>query len=300
MGDLPAPEPSEDEVCIGVEYAGVNPVDGKIAQGLLKERISHQFPLILGWEASGSVHSLGKNVRDLSVGDKVYTYCRKPTVQYGSFAEYLTVSAQHVALVPKNLSMAEAAAIPLAGLTAWQSLFERAQLGPDETVLIHGGGGGVGSFAIQWAKYSDSFVITTVSKEKFEYVKRLGADEVIDYKKVDFVRYLRETHPFGIEVVLDTLGNAIYKKSFEVLKQGGRILSLLEQPDLVRSEKFKVKAGYHFVEPSGHQLKEIAQIFEHGRAIPPKIEIMKLEDAPKAIDTIKQGHTTGKIVLQIH
>ncbi len=299
VGHLQEPKPEENEVCIAVEYAGVNPVDAKIAEGLLQTRMPHRFPIILGWDASGTIHSFGRNVKGWSLGDKVYAYCRKPVIQYGSFAEYITLPAENVALIPQNLTLLEAASIPLSGLTAWQSLFEKAQLKPDETVLIHGGAGGVGSFAIQWAKFSDSLVITTVKEEKKEYVKHLGADEIIDYEKTDFVKHIREIHPFGIEVVFDTIGKTIYTRSFEVLRQGGRIVSLLEQPNLALAEKFQVKAEYHFVEPSGHELREIAQLFEHGKAIVPKIEVMDLDDAAKAIDLIRQGHTTGKIVLKI-
>ncbi len=299
VGQLPKPEPGEGEVSIAVEYAGVNPVDGKVAQGLLKERLPHQFPLILGWEASGSVHSLGKNATGVSIGDKIYTYCRKPTVQHGSFAQYLTVLASDIAIVPQSLSMAEAAAVPLSGLTAWQSLFEKAHLKPDEKILIHAGGGGVGSFAIQWAKFSGAYVIVTASKEKEKYVKQLGADEVIDYRNVNFVDEIRKNHPFGIEVVFDTLGKDIYTKSFEVLKQGGRLVSLLEAPNTTLAEKFQVEASYHFVYPSGQSLRAIAKLFDQGKVVPPKIQVFKLDEAILAIEEIRKGHTSGKIVLKI-
>jgi NADPH2:quinone reductase len=299
VGQIPAPQPGEGEICIAVSYAGVNPADAKIAEGLFQSRIPHQFPLILGWEASGTVHALGEQVTSLSIGDKVYVYCRKPILQWGSWAEYLIFPAEDVALMPKNLSMAESAAVPLAGLTAWQALFERANLKSGEYILVHGGGGGVGGFAIQWAKSHGSKVITTASASKFAYVKQRGADEVIDYQKISFVDHIRKSHPSGIDVVFDTLGGSVYKQSFEVLKPGGRIVSILEQPNSDLAERFKVRAEYMLVHPSGKQLREIAQLFELGRAKPPNIQEFPLDQASQAISEIKKGHTVGKIVLKV-
>lgn len=299
IGEVPRPQVGEGEVGIVVAYAGVNPADAKVAEGLFQSRLPHRFPLILGWEASGIVDAVGKGVTSLKKGDRVYVYCRKPTLQWGSWAEYLTFSAEHGALVPKNLSLAQAAGVPLASLTAWQALFDKTNLQPGEQVLIHGGGGGVGSFAIQWAKLHGASVITTASASKFEYVKQLGADEVIDYQKHPFVDQMRRSHPSGIDVVFDTIGGAVYQQSYEVLKPGGRIVSLREQPDLDRSRKFKVRAEYLFVFPNGKQLQAITQLFEEGKAKPPIVHQMPLDQALLAIEEIKKGHTTGKIVLQV-
>jgi NADPH2:quinone reductase len=299
VGQLPIPQPHGGEVCISVLYAGVNPVDGKIAEGALNARMPHQFPLILGWEASGVIHSLGEGVSAFQKGDKVYVYSKKPVVQEGSWAEYLTVSADHVALAPNNISMAEAAGIPLAGLTAWQALFDKAQLQPGERVLIHGGGGGVGGFAIQWAKFHGALVVATASSAKSDYVKKLGADVVIDYQKNNFVDQIRDSYPGGIDVVFDTIGGSVYKQSFEVLKPGGRIVSILEQPDPDLARAFNVRAEYLFVSPDGKQLKAMARLFELGKAKPPAIQEMLLDQAPLAIDAIRKGHTMGKIVLKV-
>lgn len=299
MGDLPHPELADHEVEIAVHYAGVNPVDWKIAEGYLASRLPHQFPLILGWDVSGVIRKVGSKVIHLQPHDAVYAYCRKPVMQWGSWTEFLTYPAEHVALKPKNLSFAQAAGIPLAGLTAWQALFEKAQLKPREKVLIHAGGGGVGSFAIQWAKLHDAQVITTVSHSKFDYVSHLGADEIIDYQKVDFVQQIGKVHPLGVDVVLDIVGGAVYKKSFEVLKPHGRIISILEQPDTHLAKKYNVHADYLFVSPNHTQLKEIATLFESGKAIYPQLTEFPLAEAKKALKAIKSGHTTGKIVLQV-
>lgn len=299
VGEIPRPEVGDGEVGIIVAYAGVNPADAKVAEGLFQSRLPHRFPLILGWEASGVVHTVGKGVFSLKKGDQVYVYCRKPILQWGSWAEYLSFSADHAAFVPKNLSMAQAAGVPLAGLTAWQALFDKANLQPGEQVLIHGGGGGVGSFAIQWAKLHGSSVITTASASKFDYVKQLGADEIIDYQKHHFADQIKLSHPSGIDVVFDTIGGPIYRQSYEILKPGGRIVSLREQPDLDLSRKFHVRAEYLFVVPNGKQLQAITELFESGKAKPPIIHEMTLDQAPLAIQEIKKGRTTGKIVLQV-
>lgn len=299
VGDLPRPELGDNEVCIATLYAGVNPADAKIAEGLFQSRLPHQFPLILGWEASGIVHTVGKDVTSWKKGDAVYVYCRKPILHWGSWAEYFTFPADHAAPAPKNLSMAQAAGIPLAGLTAWQALFDKVQLLPQEKVLIHGGGGGVGGFAIQWAKLHGAFVITTASASKFEYVKQLGADEIIDYQKYQFADQIKNLHPSGIDVVFDTLGGSVYRQSYEILKPKGRIVSLREQPDLDLSKKHNVRAEYLFVLPNGKQLQEIARLFESGKAKAPSIHQMELDLAPLAIEEIRKGRTQGKIVLHV-
>jgi NADPH2:quinone reductase len=300
VGELPAPEPGDGEVSIAVAYAGVNPVDSKIAQGHLQGRIPHQFPLILGWEACGTIHSLGKGVNSFKVGDKVYLYCRKPTVQWGAWAEYLAYPAKEIALAPKTLSMAESAGVPLAGLTAWQGLFDKLKLQPNETVIIHGGAGGVVGFAIQWAKIRGAHVISTASESKFDYVKELGADKVIDYKKTPFVEEILRNHPGGIDAVYDTIGGETYRLSFSTLKPKGRIVSILEPTDSYLCQKHDVEAHYLFVEPNGKQLKEMAALFDNKRAKPPAIRQLPLDQAQKAIDEIKGGHTKGKIILEIN
>lgn len=300
VGLVPTPKPGEGEVCITVSYAGVNPADAKVAEGLFASRMPHQFPLILGWEASGRIHSIGKGVTSFKVRNEVYVYCRKPILQWGSWAEYLIVPSEYVALMPRNFSMAEAAAVPLAALTAWQALFEKADLKSGETILIHGGGGGVGGFAIQWAKNKGSKVITTASASKTEYVKQFGPEVIIDYQKINFVDQIRKTYPEGIDVVFDTIGGSVYKKSFEVLKPGGRIVSILEQPDGDLAKKFQVQAEYLFVHPDGKQLQEIAGLFESNKAKPPQIQQFSLDQASQAIEEIKKGHTAGKIVLKVY
>ena len=180
--EVPTPKASAGEVVIELACTSVNPVDWKIREGMLSGLFPHTFPLILGWDAAGTVSDTGEAVNEFSVGDRVYAYCRKPTVQWGTYAEYVAVPASAVAAMPANLSFAEAAAIPLVGLTSWQVLFDAANLRAGQTVLIHAGAGGLGSIAIQLAKNAGATVFTTASAANHEYVRSLGADHVIDYR----------------------------------------------------------------------------------------------------------------------
>jgi len=259
----------------------------------------HEFPLILGWEASGTIKELGKSAKHFKVGDEVYFYGRKETIKEGTYAEFICVDAANVALKPKSLSYAQAASIPLAGLTAWQALFDSANLKKGETVLIHAGAGGVGGFAIQFAKNAGAKVITTASQENHAYVKKLGADEVIDYKKDNFATKLKSLNPNGVDVIFDTVGGKTFHDSLSLLKPGGRIVSLLEKIDAEEANKRNIKASYIFVSPNATQLKEIADLINKGKVIPPKIQELPLAKAAEALEKIRQGHTCGKIVLKI-
>jgi len=172
--ELPTPQPKPNEVQIKVHYAGLNPVDWKITMGYLKDRMPYQFPIILGWEMAGVISALGTRSTTLKVGDPVYAYCRKEKIQEGSCAEFICLPAENVAIKPSSLSFAQAAGVPLAALTAWQTLFEAGQLKKGQKVLIHAGAGGVGGYAIQLAKYRGAFVYTTASAANTDYVKKLG------------------------------------------------------------------------------------------------------------------------------
>lgn len=299
LKNIAVPQPTDNQVQIQIAYAAVNPVDWKIREGKLKSRLPHEFPIILGWDGSGTLSAVGKNVRNFKVGDEVYGYFRQSVVQTGTYAEYVCIDASQIALKPKNLSFAQAAAIPLGALTAWQSLFDSAKLKKGETILIHAGAGGVGSMAIQLAKVAEAYVITTASASKQKYVKSLGADWVIDYNKQDFVAEIAKKFPDGIDVVCDLLGEETYRSSFKVLRPGGRIVSLLEVSDPLLAEKYRVTPSYVFVSPSGTQLQKIAELIEQGKVQPPVIEEMRLEEAAMAQEKVKAGHTLGKIVLEV-
>lgn len=291
--------PDDHEIQIRILYAAVNPVDYKIREGLLKDRMPYTFPIILGWDASGKVSSVGKKVKNFRLGDEVYAYCRKSIIHDGTYAEFINVDADHVAFKPKTLNFAEAASIPLAGLTAWQALFDCAKIKKGETVLIHAGAGGVGSLAIQFARVIDTKIYSTASVSNFSYVKGLGAHEVIDYKNEDFVEKIRNLHPDGIDVVFDTVGGSTTTESLEVVKPGGRIVSLLETINPEIADKYKVEATYLFVSPNGQELKQIASLVDTGKVQAPRIEEMQLNDAGEAQEKLKKGIGGGKIVLKI-
>lgn len=299
LDDFPMPKPADNEVLIEIYYTAVNPVDWKIREGMLKGLMQHEFPLILGWDAAGVVASTGKNVTHLKKGDEVFAYCRKPVVKWGTYAEFVAFAADHVALKPKNITFAQAAAIPLVGLTAWQALFEFAKLQPGETILIHAGAGGVGSLAIEFARQAGAKVYTTASQENHGYVKKLGAHVAIDYSRDSFVQKIRSLEPCGVDVVLDCVGKKTLQDSFLVLKPGGRVVSIVEQIDQSLAAKYKVHGGFVFVQPSGKQLGEIAELISRGMVVAPNIEEMPFSSAASAQEKIRQGHTRGKIVLKV-
>lgn len=299
LKEFTTPVPGPNEVQIKIMYTAVNPVDWKIRLGLLQNRIPHEFPLIPGWDAAGVISAVGKNAALFQPGDAVFAYCRKPTIKWGTYAEYICVPAEYVAFKPQNISFAQAAAIPLAGLTAWQSLFDKAQLKRGESILIQAGAGGVGSLAIQFAKYIGAYVYTTATESKHAYVKKLGADVAIDYKKDNFVSVIKDRQPAGIDVVFDTVGGQSLKDSYYTLKPGGRLVSLLEQPDERLAQQLKITANYVFVSPNGQQLQEISDLIAGEEVQPIPIEEMPLIKAGEAQEKNRLGQTQGKIVLKV-
>lgn len=297
--ELPIPVPEEREVQIKILYTSVNPVDWKIREGMLQGRLPHEFPIIPGWDAAGIVTALGSKVSQFQVGDQVYTYSRKPVVHSGTYAEYICFDAEHVALKPKNLSFAQAAAIPLVGLTAWQALFDFGKLKRGETILIHAGAGGVGSVAIGLAKNAGAKVYTTASEQNHAYVKKLGADVAIDYRKESFKDRMKQLEPQGIDLVLECIGGDVMKQSVEVVKEGGRIISILGQLNPRMAQEKNISFHYVFVSPNGEELKQLTALFEQGKLELPNIEEMGLDEAATAQEKVRQGHTRGKIVLKV-
>jgi NADPH2:quinone reductase len=293
------PQPGPGEVQIQIAYTAVNPVDWKIRAGLLQNRLPHHFPLIPGWDAAGIISTIGQGVTKFKVGDQVFAYCRKPVVEWGTYAEYVCYEAENVAFKPTHLSFAQAAAIPLAGLTAWQALFDTAELKRGETVLIHAGAGGVGSLAIQFAKLAGAYVLTTAREANHAYVKSLGADVAIDYHIHPVDAEVKKKVPEGVDVVFDTIGGQTLADSFAFLKPGGRLVTIVEPPSQELAEHFKVKALYLFVSPNGKELQHIADLLQEGKVKPIKIEEMPLESAGEAQEKNRQRHTPGKIVLKV-
>ena len=299
IADIATPNPQPNEIQIQVAYAGVNPIDWKIHEGYLYELMPHKFPIVLGWDVAGVVTKVGDQVTNFKVGDQVMALARKLVINWGTFAEYVCVNAKDVTHKPAKLSLKEAAAIPLVSLTAWQALVAMSQLQPNESILIHGGGGGVGSMAIQIAKHCKAKVYTTVSPQHVDYVKGLGADVIIDYTQENFANKIKEAAPEGIDVVLDTIGEDVLEDSLSLLKSGGRFVSIRQQVDPKIAARYRANIKFLFVKANGPQLKTIADLFDAGSLITPRIEEFSFDNFKEALTKIREGHTQGKIVLQI-
>ncbi|MBI2067233.1 MAG: NADP-dependent oxidoreductase [Deltaproteobacteria bacterium] len=298
LAEVPLPKFGSGEVLVKIIAAGLNPVDWKIRLGLLKGRMPHQFPIIPGWEASGIVEAVGSEVIGFRKGDEVFAYTRKEKIQDGTYAEFIALEPRHLALKPKNLRFEEAAAIPLAGLTAYQSLFESLKIKKGETILIHAGAGGVGGYAIQLAKNSRVKVITTASSRNHQYVQQLGADKAIDYTKKDFVQAVLQDFPQGIDAVFDTVGGEFQKKSAGVLKKGGRLTSILEIDQDYFSQR-GITPGYVFVRPEPDHLNQLRELAEAGKLTVHLHKLFSLDQVREAHREIETGHVRGKIILSL-
>lgn len=316
LGEMPPPEFRDDDVLIEVHAAGLNLLDSKIKSGEFKLILPYRMPLVLGHDVAGVVTRVGPRVRQFKVGDEVYS--RPPDHRIGTFAEFIAVNENDVALKPKNISMEEAASIPLVGLTAWQALVEKAHLKKGQKVFIQAGSGGVGTFAIQLAKHIGATVATTTSSANIDLVKSLGADIVIDYKKDDFEKVLR-----NYDVVLHSQNAAALEKSLHALKPGGTLVSISGPPDpafakgigapwfvslIVRllSSGVRKKAtgrdlrySFLFMRANGHQLREITRLIE-AEAIRPVLDrVFSFESTNEALAYVEAGRAKGKVVVKI-
>ena len=299
LAEITTPEPGAGEVLIKIAYTSVNPVDWKIREGMLEALFPHAFPLIPGWDAAGTVAAVGDKVHDFGIGERVYAYCRKPRVQWGTYAEYVTMPAAAVAPMPQVLSFAEAATIPLVGLTSWQSLFDAAHLEAGQSILILNGAGGTGSFAIQFAKHAGASVIACASAGNHDYLRSLGADVLIDYRSTDVVAAVKSHAPEGVNVIYANIGGEPHMQSYALIKPGGTLVSIVDQPDEDAAKDAGASAVYLFVEPNGKHLREIARLIDAGFVKPPQITVMKLEEAAEALRLSEAHHVRGKIALKV-
>ncbi len=297
--ECPMPVPQDDEVLIEVSYAGVNPVDWKSVAGFLKKVLPHEFPLTPGWDVSGVVREVGSAVSSLAVGDHVFSYCRKPTVQQGTYAEYITAYENMVAVMPKTITFAEAAAIPLVALTAWQGLFEIARLQPAQTVLIHAGAGGVGSMAVQLAKYAGAKVYTTTRRVNHEYVYGLGADVAIDYTKDPVSTVMHDLEPHGVDIVFDGVGGETLESSFDLVKEEGYLVGIVNKPDKDKAEEHGIQTGFVFVAPNRSQLEKVGSLIDQGHLKPPYVQEIPFEQYQDALEQLQTERTRGKVVLKV-
>lgn len=254
--EVPNPVPTAHQVVVEVKATSINPIDWKLREGYLQKMMPWQFPIILGWDVAGVITEVGSEVTDWKVGDEVFA--RPDTTRFGTYAEYTLVDDHLLARKPASISWEEAAAVPLAGLTAYQALFTHGSLKKGEKVLIHAGAGGVGIYAIQLAKQAGAYVITTASERNHELLKSLGADEVIDYRNTKFEEVLSD-----IDVVFDTMGGDVQRNSFKVIKKHtGRIISIVSNFDEELVKQYDVIAKNIWLDPNGEQLQEMADLLE--------------------------------------
>jgi NADPH:quinone reductase-like Zn-dependent oxidoreductase/ABC-type phosphate transport system substrate-binding protein len=290
LDTVPHPVPKADEVLIRNYAAGVNPVDVSIRSGQFKEQVSFPMPLVLGYEAAGIIVGVGSAVTDLMVGDSVFTLLEINNP--GAYAPYVTNKASLVARKPKTLDHNDSAIIPLAGLTAWQALFDSAQLQAGQSVLIHGASGGVGCAAVQLAKWKGAYVLATTSTENIDRVRSLGADEVIDYQTQRFEEVAKD-----VDLVLDTVGGETQQRSWQTLRQGGILVSVVGSAN---SPVAGVRGATVHVETKGkEQLEKLAALIDEGHLQIPIEKTFELPDAAKAHEAMQQGHRRGKFVLNI-
>lgn len=292
--NMPKPAVSQGKVLIEVYAAGVNPVDWKLRAGYLQQMMLLKFPATLGGDFSGVVVDVGEDVSAFKKGDEVYGSALVLGGGSGAFAEFALASAKAAAHKPKRINHVEAAALPLVGVSAYQALVDHIGLTKDKRILIHGGAGGIGAIAIQLAKHMRAYVATTASARDIEYVKELGADEALDYKSQSFETILRD-----YDAVYDTVGGETYVKSFKVLKKGGIIVSMLEQPSSELMEQYGVNAIGQFTRINRERLSKLSEFIDKGII---KVHVDKtfpLEQAGEALAYLQSGHPRGKVVLKM-
>jgi NADPH:quinone reductase-like Zn-dependent oxidoreductase len=290
--DAPVPAIAEDEVLIRVHAAAINPVDWKIREGYLQGFIDYDLPLVLGWDVSGVVETVGASVTTFKPGDEVYS--RPDIKRDGAYAEYIAVKASEVAFKPKTVDHIHAAAVPLAGITAWHCLFESAQLTAGQRVLIHAAAGGVGSYAVQFAHWKGAYVIGTASARNRDFLLELGADEVIDYQTAQFEDVVEP-----VDVVFDTVGGDVQERSWQVVKLGGILVSVISPPSEEKAAAHQCRSAYVFIQPRADWLTEMAQLIDAGQVKTIVETVLPLSQAVEAHKLNESGHTRGKIVLQV-
>ncbi len=316
IGQMPEPELQADEVLVEVHAAGINLLDSKIRNGEFKLILPYKTPFVLGHDVAGIVTKVGVRVQQFKVGDEVYA--RPADHRIGTFADFIAIKEADVALKPKKLSMEEAASIPLVGLTAWQALIEKGNLKKGQKVFIQAGSGGVGTFAIQLAKYLGATVATTTSATNIGLVKRLGADVVIDYEKDDFEKVLQR-----YDLVLNSLDGKTLEKSLRVLKPAGKLISISGPPDpdfakeigvpwfvkLImhllsfgvrkKAKRLNVRFSFLFMRANGDQLKEVTSLINSGTIIPVIDKVFPFESIKEAIAYVESGRAKGKVVVKM-
>jgi NADPH:quinone reductase-like Zn-dependent oxidoreductase len=289
LAEVEKPKRAENELLVKVQAAAVNPVDWKIRDGLGK-LFGLKLPLILGCEVAGTVEAVGNEVKDFAPGDEVYGYLGSYT---GGYAEYVAAPASEFVRKPKQIDFNTAASVPVGALTAWQGIFDHGKLASGQRILITGASGAVGSMAVQLAKAKGAHVIGTGSGRNEEFVKRLGTDEFIDYRKAKFEDKVRD-----VDVVFDTVGGETQECAFQSLKRGGVLVSTVSPPPAEKAKEFGVAVAMVEVRPKPDQLAEINRLLEGGKLKVRVATVLPLAEVKKAHQTSASGHADGKIILQ--
>jgi NADPH:quinone reductase-like Zn-dependent oxidoreductase len=286
--DVQEPQPGPGEIRIKIIAAGVNPMDWKVRRGLVGLL---PLPMIMGLDVAGTVDMIGQGEIPFKPGDEVFA---KVAIGKGGYAEYTLARSTEMARKPKSIGFVESAAIPTAGLAAWQSIFDLAGLERGQSILIHGAAGGVGTFAVQFAKWKGAYVIGTASEKNAEFLKSIGADEVIDYKNQRF-----EDIVSNVDVVLDTVGGDTFERSWGVLKSGGFLITTVANIPEGEPEKHGVRAKRVMTQSDGKELAQIAAIIDERKIKPLVTTVLSLADARKAHEMSESRHARGKIVLRV-
>jgi NADPH2:quinone reductase len=305
--DIPMPVPKPGEVLIRVAYASVNPADWKCREGWLAQFFDYKFPFVVGFDAAGVIAGIGDGVTEYKIGDRVVTSSNQGLGENGSYAEYLTVATDRVAHLADSVDFATAAAIPTAAVTSWEGLFGTGDLKPGQTVLINGGAGGMGSFAIQFAKHAGAKVAVTCGPNNIDYVKSLGADLAIDYRSQDVEKAVLAWAPEGVDVIMDTVGQGTLTNAVAMTKPGGVVAPIgtliVDEPkcDPVAAEKRNVRVIHTMSNrtKAGDQLRTIVGLYNDGTFRAPELTVLPLEQAGEAHRRVKDGHVRGKIVLHV-
>ncbi|NEI72512.1 zinc-binding dehydrogenase [Rhizobium lusitanum] len=289
--EIDRPTPSANEVLIKVFAASVNPVDAKMREGKYPVVTEKDLPYVLGRDVSGQIAAAGDDVSSFLIGDEVFAFL---SPEHGGYEEFVLARADEVAAKPKSLDQVGAAAVPLAGITAWQGLFDHGGLRQGQHVLIHGGAGGVGHFAIQFAKAKGAWVATTVSASEKEFVSDLGADQVIDYKSEKFEDVIEP-----VDLVFDLIAGETQERGFNVVKPGGALISTLQEPDKARAAELSIRVGRYTAQPNGAQLREIAELIDQGKVKVVIASTFELNEAAEAQAALNERHIRGKVVLKV-
>lgn len=287
-------DPSAGKVLVTVKAAGVNPADWKVREGYFQQMTPLQFPSTLGMDFSGVIEKVGEGVHGFKQDEEVYGDAAAIRGRSGAFAEMALANEDSIAHKPKTLSHEEAAGLPLVGVSAWQALVETIRLSGGQKILIHGGAGGIGSIAIQLAMRLGAYTATTVSTNDKEFVQQLGANEAIDYQTQTFEDLLHD-----YDAVFDTVGGETYTRSFKILKKGGIIVSMIEQPNQELMHRFGVKATSQFTKVNRDRLTRLAQWVDQNNIRVNIDRTFPLDEAGKALDYQRDIHPRGKIVLRM-